>query len=68
VAIQDQLRRAIADSELNLHRISKGAGIVYPVLYRFVNGERDLTLETADKLCEFFGMRLTRPRRPKKGG
>ena len=68
MALQDQLRQAIADSGLTLYRIAKDSGIVSQVLYRFASGERDLTLETASRLTEYFGMRLTRPRRPKKGG
>jgi plasmid maintenance system antidote protein VapI len=68
VALQDQLRQAIEDSGLTLYRIAKGSGIAYQVLHRFARGERDLTLETATKLADYFGMRLTRPRRPKTGG
>ncbi len=68
MALQDQLREAIADSGLTLYRIAKDAGIAYPVLHRFASGERDLTLETASRLADYFGMRLTRPKRPKSGG
>ena len=68
MALQEQLRQAVADSGLTLYVVAKGAGIAYPVLYRFISRERDLTLETATKLADYFGMRLTRPRRPKKGG
>jgi plasmid maintenance system antidote protein VapI len=68
MALQDELRRAVQDSGLTLYRIAKGSGIAYQVLHRFANGERDLTLETASKLADYFGMRLTRPKRPKKGG
>ena len=68
MALQDQLRQAIKDSDLSLYRIAKGSGIAYQVLHRFARGERDLTLETATKLADYFGMRLTRPRRPKTGG
>jgi len=68
MALQDQLRRAVEDSGLTLYRIAKGSGIAYQVLHRFARGERDLTLETASKLADYFGMRLTRPRRPKMGG
>ena len=69
MALQDQLREAIGDSGLTLYRIAKDSGIAYPVLFRFARGERDLTLETATKLADYFGMRLTRPKRPKtKGG
>ena len=68
MALQDQFRQAIEDSGLTLYRIAKGSGIAYQVLHRFARGERDLTLETATKLADYFGMRLTRPRRPKTGG
>jgi len=68
MALQDQLRQAVQDSGLTLYAIAKGAKIAYPVLYRFASGERDLTLETATRLADFFGMKLTRPKRPKTGG
>lgn len=68
MALQDQLRKAVKDSGLTLYAIAKGAEIAYPVLFRFARGERDLTLETATKLADYFGMRLTRPKRPKTGG
>ena len=38
--------------------IAREAGVVQPVLHRFVKGERDLTLRTADKLAAYFGMEL----------
>ena len=63
-----QLRQAVEDSEISLYRIAKDSGVAYQVLHRFARGERDLTLETASKLADYFGMRLTRPQRPKKGG
>ena len=68
MALQDQLRQAIENSGLTLYRIAKDSGIAYQVLHRFARGERDLTLETATRLADYFGMRLTRPRRPKTGG
>jgi len=68
MALQDQLREAVENSGLSLYRIAKGSGIAYQVLHRFANGQRDLTLETATKLADYFGMRLTRPKRPKTGG
>ena len=68
MALQDQFRQAIEDSGLTLYRIAKGSGIAYQVLHRFARGERDLTLETASRLADYFGMRLTRPKRPKTGG
>ena len=68
MTLQDQLRQAVEDSGLTLYRIAQDSGVAYQVLHRFARGERDLTLETASKLADYFGMRFTRPRRPKKGG
>ena len=49
------LFRADSDVSYNLH-----PGIAQPVLHRFAAGERDLTLTTADKLIEYFGLALVR--------
>ena len=68
LTLQDQFRSAIEGSGLSLYRIAKDSGIAYQVLHRFARGERDLTLETASRLADYFGMRLTNPRRSRKGG
>jgi len=57
----ETLRKAVEDSGMTVAAISRGAGIAQPVLHRFVSGERDLTLRTADKLAVYFGLEL-RPR------
>ncbi|MGE3409015.1 MAG: hypothetical protein AB7I37_19525 [Pirellulales bacterium] len=54
----DRLRRAIAESGGNVAAIARGAGISQPGLRLFTQG-KDIRLEsTADKLAEFFGLRL----------
>jgi hypothetical protein len=68
MAIHDQLRQAIEQSGASLYRIAKESEIAYPVLFRFVKGERSLSLTTASKLAAYFDMRLTQPKRPKTGG
>lgn len=40
---------------------SLAPGLQYPTVYRFYHGERDVYLETANKLAEYFQMRLTKP-------
>ena len=68
MSISEQLRKAITDSGLTLYRIAKDADVTYSVLYRFVEEERDIRMEgTADKLADYFQMRLTKARRPKGG-
>ena len=63
--LSEQLLEAIQDSGLSINAIAAAAGVPQPVLSRFVNGQRDLTLRTAEKLAEFFSMRLTAPKRPR---
>jgi hypothetical protein len=62
--IAKTLRTAITDSGENLAAIGRAAGIPQPVLWRFVAGERDLTLRTADRLLEYFNLEI----RPKRKG
>lgn len=58
----ETLRKAIEDSGETVAAVSRGAGIAQPVLHRFVTGERDLTLRTAEKLAAYFKLEL-RPAR-----
>lgn len=60
MAISDQLREAMQGYE-SINRVAVDSGISQPILHRFYHRERDLRLETADKLAAFFGMRLTKP-------
>jgi transcriptional regulator with XRE-family HTH domain len=57
-SINDQLRKAIERSDKTRYRISLESGISQAVLSRFVNGQSDLTVATAEKLCESLGIEL----------
>ena len=48
----------------NLAAIGRAADIPQPVLWRFMAGERDLTLRTADKLLDYFVFKSGRRARP----
>jgi len=63
MSLTQQLHEAIAGSGVTLYRVAKDTGIPYAVVHRFARGERSINLETADKLADFFGMHLTRPKR-----
>ena len=63
--IADQLRNAINNSGLSIHQLARDLDIPQPVLSRFASGQRMVRLETAAKIAEHFGMRLTKPKRPK---
>lgn len=58
--LPETLRQAIVSSELSQYRIAKESGVSAGVLSRFVNGERDLKLDTADKICKVLGFSLTK--------
>jgi plasmid maintenance system antidote protein VapI len=44
--------------DLTPYRVSKMSGVSAVVIQRFVNGERDIKLETAEKLCHAFDLGL----------
>ena len=58
------LRQAIRESGESLYRIAKDAGIGYASMHRFMSGERSVSLEVFDKICECLGLEL----RPKEKG
>src|SRR5687768_4147823 len=53
-----QLQAAIAATGQSLYAIAQASGVAAPVLQRFVNGERGITLETASKVATYLGMSL----------
>jgi hypothetical protein len=53
-----QLEAAIAATGQSLYSISQATGVAAPILQRFVNGERGITLETAGKLATYLGLAL----------
>jgi transcriptional regulator with XRE-family HTH domain len=56
--IDSQLRVAIQDSGLSRYAIAQQSGISQSVLSRFVNGERGLTVETAERLAVALGWQM----------
>jgi plasmid maintenance system antidote protein VapI len=58
----DQLKKAIRSTGKTVNAVAVEAGVPQPVLHRFMTGERDLTLRTAQKLADHFGLEL-RPRK-----
>ena len=62
--ISEKLRAAAAEAESS-RALALAAGIDPASLRRFVNGERSLRLDKADRLAEALGFELVRRRRPK---
>jgi len=61
----DRMRKLIKTSRQSRHRISKGSGIAESSLSRFVNGKAVLTVETVERLADYFGLEIVL--RPKRG-
>lgn len=54
--ISDALRAAISASPKSVYQICKEAGISQIVVSRFLSGERDIRLATADRLAKALGI------------
>jgi hypothetical protein len=63
MSISEELRSTILKSKLTRYAIAVGSGIDHAVLRRFMNGERDIKLKTADQLAKFLGLELVKRRR-----
>ena len=64
VPLAQQLQAAIAATGQSLYAIARASGVAAPVLQRFVNGQRGITLETAGRLAAYLGLALMpEPRR-----
>jgi len=53
-----QLQQAVTTTGQSLYSIAQASGVAAPVLQRFINGERGITLDTASKLARYLGLGL----------
>jgi len=60
------LRQVLGERPESWRAVARGAGVPLPSVTRFVNGERTLSLPTADKLCAYLGIRFVAPEAPPK--
>jgi transcriptional regulator with XRE-family HTH domain len=65
MSISDRLKQAISQAG-TLYSVAKGSGVTHPSLLRFMSGERDIRLETADKLAAYLGLELQPKSQSKK--
>ena len=54
--IADTLRRAIRQSGKTVYRVSQESGVSQGVIARFLRAERDIRLETLEKLAPVVGV------------
>ena len=64
MSLSDQLKTIIRNSGKSLYEIAKRSGVGLPVLFRFMAGQRDIRLATANKLVDYLDLEL-RPRHQK---
>lgn len=58
--MREVIIQAIEDSGKSVRSIALAAGITQPSLFRFVKGERDLLLDSADKVARELGLKLVK--------
>lgn len=57
-ALSNVLKAAIQTSSKSVYQICKDAGVSQIVVSRFLSGERDIRLATADRLAEALGLTI----------
>jgi transcriptional regulator with XRE-family HTH domain len=65
--ISERLRKAVESSKKTRYAIAVGSGVDHAVLRRFMRGERDIKLTTAENLAEFLELELTPKKKNGKG-
>jgi hypothetical protein len=66
IKFTEQLRAAVLNCSESRYQISKATGIAEGNLSKFVHGERGLSMESIDLICEYLGLRLVGPKRKSK--
>lgn len=56
--LSDALKEAIRGSGKSVYQIANDAGISQIVISRFLSGERDIRMATADRLAKALGLKL----------
>lgn len=59
--LSEQLREAIQASGISGYALAQATGISTGVLSRFINRERDIRMETADKIAKHLEVSLSVP-------
>lgn len=58
--ITDVLRYAIAESELSFKALERETGVLRQSLMKFATGEHTIRLDAADKLADYFGLKVVK--------
>jgi DNA-binding phage protein len=57
-SLSETLKQAIRASGKSVYQIASASGVSQIVVSRFLSGERDIRMATADKLAEALGLKL----------
>ncbi len=57
-SLPDVIRDTIRNDGRSLYKLAQDSGVNSAVLGRFMSGERDVNLRTADRLCKALGLEL----------
>lgn len=57
-SLPNTLRTAIRRSGKPIYQLAAESGVPHPSIFRFMSGQRDIRLETAEKLAATLGLRL----------
>ena len=64
--LSDRIRKAVLSSKKTRYAIAIGSGVDHAVLRRFMRGERDIKLATAEHLAEYLNLELVYKKPEKK--
>ena len=59
-SLSDILRQAIVESGISYVALERETGVVRASIMRFVRGDQSLRLDKADRLAEYFGLKLSK--------
>ena len=57
-SLSQALKKSLQESDKTVYQIAKEAGVSQIMISRFLSGERDIRMATADKLAHALGLRL----------
>jgi ribosome-binding protein aMBF1 (putative translation factor) len=57
--LDEVIRKAIRARNIKIGTLARKTQLPSPNLYAFAKGQADLTLRTANVLCDFFGLELS---------
>lgn len=66
MTLTESLKAAILNSKQSRYAIARGAQIDHAVLRRFMNGERDIKLKTAESLATYLDLELVKKKKRSK--